>query len=40
MKILDEVYIKEFKVIHLPYVKCCIWNIHIKEKRHAELVGR
>ena len=32
MKILDEVYFKELKVIHRSCVKCCIWKIHIKEK--------
>ena len=26
MKILDEVYFNELKVIHLPCVKCCIWK--------------
>ena len=31
MKILDEVYVKELKVIHRPCMKCCIWKIHIKE---------
>ena len=31
MEILDEVYVKELKVIHRPCVKCCIWKIHIKE---------
>ena len=39
MEILDEVYVKELKVIHRPCVKCCIWKIHIKEKRRAELAG-
>ena len=39
MKILDEVHFKELKVIHRPCVKCCIWKIHIKEKRRAGLVA-
>ena len=39
MKFLDEVYVKELKVIHRPYLKCCILKIHIKEKRRAELLG-
>ena len=39
MKILDEVYVKELKVIHPPCVKCCIWKIHIIEKLYADLVG-
>ena len=37
MKILDEAYFKELKVIHPPCVKCCIWKIHRKEKRSAGL---
>ena len=37
MKFLEEVYVKELKVIHRPCLKCCIWKIHIKEKRCAEL---
>ena len=39
MKILDEAYFKELKVIHPPCVKCCIWKIHRKEKRRAGVVG-
>ena len=35
MEILDEVSVKELKVIHRPCVKCYIWKIHIKEKRRA-----
>ena len=27
MKILDEVYVIELKVIHRPCVKCCNWKI-------------
>ena len=32
MKFLDEVYVKELKVIHQPCLKCSIWKIHIKEQ--------
>ena len=39
MKFLDEVYVKEVKVIHRPCLKCRIWKVHIKEKQRAELVG-
>ena len=39
MKFLDELYVKELKVIHRSCLKCCIWKIHIKEKRRADPGG-